>query len=122
LTLKSKFCDLCHRPPTKGGSKTKYESCAKEIKGFIDSKARIIINYVDNDKYLDNDKSIDKLQQKTKVEKKKRFRKKNKSKKNKSQIDFKKQVMTFLTKSSKLKNKQAQKRHNEKMKLFRMFL
>jgi hypothetical protein len=30
--------------------------------------------------------------------------------------------MTFFIKSSKLKNEQTQKRHNEKMKLFCMFL
>jgi hypothetical protein len=75
--LKSKFRDLCHRPPTKGGSRTKYESCAKEIEGFIDSKVGIIINDVDSNKYLDNNKNINELQQKTKVEKKKILRKKD---------------------------------------------
>jgi hypothetical protein len=52
---------LCYRPPTNSGSRTKYESCAKEIKGFIDLKAEIIINDINNDKYLNNDKSIDEL-------------------------------------------------------------
>jgi hypothetical protein len=117
LALKSKFHDLCYRPPIGSGSRTKYESHAKEIKGFIDLKARIIINNVDSDEYLDNDESIDELQQKTKVEKKKKLEKKRL----RSRIDFEKQVMTFLTKSLKLKNKQAQKRHDEKMKFFYMF-
>jgi hypothetical protein len=62
LVLKSKFCDLCHGPPTEGGSRTKYESYTKEIKRFIDSKTKIIINNVDNNEYLDNNKSINKLQ------------------------------------------------------------
>jgi hypothetical protein len=118
LALKSKFRDLCHGPPIKGGSRTKYESHAKEIEGFIDLKAGIIINDVDNDEYLDNDESIDELQQKTKVKKKKKPEKKRP----KSQMEIKKQVMTFLIKSSKLKNKQVQKKYNEKMKLFYMFL
>jgi hypothetical protein len=61
LVLKSKFRNLCYRPPTNSGSRTKYESCAKEIKGFIDLKAEIIINDINNDKYLNNDKSIDEL-------------------------------------------------------------
>jgi hypothetical protein len=60
--LKSKFHDLCHGPPTGSGSRTKYESRAKKIKGFIDSKAGIIINNVASNKYLDNNKSIDELQ------------------------------------------------------------
>jgi hypothetical protein len=76
LALKSKFCDLCHGPPTKGGSRTKYEIRAKEIKGFIDSKARIIINNINSNKYLDNDESIDELQQQTKVKKKEKYKKK----------------------------------------------
>jgi hypothetical protein len=67
---------LYHRPPIGGGSRTKYESHAKEIKGFIDSKAGIIINNIDNDEYLDNNESIDELQQKTKVKKKKKLEKK----------------------------------------------
>jgi hypothetical protein len=37
-------------------------------------------------------------------------------------MDFEKQVMTFLIKSSKLKNEQVQKRHDEKMEFFCMFL
>jgi hypothetical protein len=57
--LESKFRDLCHVQPTRSGSRTKYESCTKEIEGFIDSKAGIIINDVNSDEYLDNDKSID---------------------------------------------------------------
>jgi hypothetical protein len=118
LALKSKFRDLCHGPPTGGGSRTKYESRAKEIEGFIDSKAGIIINDVDSDEYLDNDESIDELQQKTKVKKKEKPEKKRP----RSRMDFEKQVMTFLTESSKLENEQAQKRHDEKMELFRMFL
>jgi hypothetical protein len=95
LTLKSKFCDLYYGPLTGGGSRTKYESSAKEIKGFIDLKARITINNVNSNEYLDNNESIDKLQKKTKVKKKKKL---------KSQIDFEKQVMTFPTESSKLEN------------------
>jgi hypothetical protein len=117
LALKLKFRDLCRGPPTKGGSRTKYESRAKKIKGFINLKAEIIINNVDSNEYLDNDESIDELQQKTKVEKKEKLEKKRP----RSWMDFEKQVMTFLTKSSKLENEQAQKRYNEKMELFCMF-
>jgi hypothetical protein len=47
---------------TRGGSRTKYESYAKKIKGYIDSKVKIIINNVNNNKYLDNNKNIDELQ------------------------------------------------------------
>jgi hypothetical protein len=65
LALKSKFCDLCHGPPIGGSSRTKYESYAKEIEGFIDLKVGIIINNV-----LDNNESIDELQ-KLKLKKKK---------------------------------------------------
>jgi hypothetical protein len=76
LALKSKFRDLCHGPPTRGSSRTKYESRAKKIKKFIDLKIRIIINNVDSDEYLNNDESINELQQKTKVEKKEKLEKK----------------------------------------------
>jgi hypothetical protein len=48
-------CDCC-------GFRTKYESCAKKIKRFIDSKAKIIINHINNDENLDNNESIDELQ------------------------------------------------------------
>jgi hypothetical protein len=37
-------------------------------------------------------------------------------------MDFKKQIMTFFTESSKLNRKKAQKRHNEKMELFKIFI
>jgi hypothetical protein len=72
LALKSKFRDLCHGPPTRGGSRTKYKSHAKKIKGFINSKAEIIINDVNSNEYLNNDESIDELHQKIKVKKKKK--------------------------------------------------
>jgi hypothetical protein len=61
LALKLKFCDLYYGPPIKSSSRTKYESHAKKIKKFIDSKAEIIFNNININKYLDNDKSIDKL-------------------------------------------------------------
>jgi hypothetical protein len=43
-------------------------------------------------------------------------------KKPKTQMDFKKQVMTFFIKSSKLNRKEAQKKYNEKMELFKIFI
>jgi hypothetical protein len=56
---------------TKSGFRTKYKSCTKEIKGFINLKTKIIINNVNNDKYLNNNENID-ITKKTKVKKKKR--------------------------------------------------
>jgi hypothetical protein len=52
---------LYYGPPTGGSSRTKYKSCAKEIKEFIDSKVGIIINNVNSDEYLDNNENINEL-------------------------------------------------------------
>jgi hypothetical protein len=37
-------------------------------------------------------------------------------------MNFEKQMMTFLIESSKLNREKAQKKHNEKIKLFKMFI
>jgi hypothetical protein len=126
IALKSKFRDLCHGPPSGGGSRTKHELEAKKLEGMIDDKAGIIINDVDSDQYASNDeinftekstKNCD-----TKLDNEKEKKQKPMKKKLKTRMDFEKQVMTFLTESSKLDREEAQKRHNEKMELFKMFI
>jgi hypothetical protein len=57
--LKSKFLDLCHRPPIKNSFKTKYKSCVKNIKKLIILKFKVIINNINSNKYLSNNENID---------------------------------------------------------------
>jgi hypothetical protein len=60
--LKLKFHELYHEPLIKSSFRIKYENYTKKIKGFIDPKAKIIINNIDNNKYLNNNENINKLQ------------------------------------------------------------
>jgi hypothetical protein len=104
----------------------KHELEAKKLKGIINNKARMIINDVNSNQYASNNKiNFTKKSTKNsniKLDNKKEKKQKLFKKKPKTQMDFEKQVMTFLIESSKLDRKKAQKRHNKKIKLFKMFI